>query len=108
MGWPDETDDEVIDRMWRARYGQPLPVMGSAAIARKILTEWMAEPAAEPAPPVESPETLWERFDESVGAKTPPAVEAGGAGGREWGFTRRHAPGVAGRSDADVNREGRD
>jgi hypothetical protein len=44
MGRPDETDDEAIDRMWRARFGQPLPVMGSAAFARKILSEWMTEP----------------------------------------------------------------
>lgn len=44
----DELDDEAIDRMWRARYGQPLPVMGSAAIARKILTEWMSEPCPKP------------------------------------------------------------
>ena len=41
---PDETEDEAIDRAWRARYGQPLPVMGSTEIARKILTEWAAAP----------------------------------------------------------------
>lgn len=41
---PDETEDEAIDRAWRARYGQPLPVMGSTEIARKILTEWAASP----------------------------------------------------------------
>lgn len=43
---PDETEDEAIDRAWRARYGQPLPVMGSTEIARKILTEWAAPPQA--------------------------------------------------------------
>ena len=40
MRWADETDDEVIDRLWRARFGQPLPVMGSAAFAWKILSDW--------------------------------------------------------------------
>jgi hypothetical protein len=45
----DEPEDEAVDRAWRARYGQPLPVMGSTEIARKILTEWAA--AAESSEP---------------------------------------------------------
>jgi hypothetical protein len=59
MGRPDETDDEAIDRMWRARYGQPLPVKGSADIAWKILTDWMllTDPE-EPAEPDQASTTV--------------------------------------------------
>ncbi len=29
--------DRELDRLWRARFGEPLPMLGCAAIARRVL-----------------------------------------------------------------------
>lgn len=43
---PQMTDEEIeLDREWRARFGQPLPVLGCADIVRSILTPADATPA---------------------------------------------------------------
>lgn len=31
------TEDVELDRLWRARFGQPLPMLGCADIVRQIL-----------------------------------------------------------------------
>lgn len=35
---PQMTDEEIeLDREWRLRFGQPLPILGCAEIVRRIL-----------------------------------------------------------------------
>lgn len=41
-----DSEDAELDRQWRARFGQPLPMIGSPAIVRRILRE--AEHDADP------------------------------------------------------------
>ncbi|HEY3696377.1 DNA methylase [Phenylobacterium sp.] len=41
----DDEDDE-LDRLWRARFGQPIPILGCSRIARALLEE--PPPAADP------------------------------------------------------------
>lgn len=45
MTTPEMTSEDIeLDRQWRARFGQPLPMLGCADIVRQILAS---------APPVE-------------------------------------------------------
>lgn len=47
MTAPEMTNEDIdLDRQWRARFGQPLPMLGCADIVRHIL---------KTAPPVEQP-----------------------------------------------------
>jgi len=37
-------DDAELDALWRKMFGQPLPMLGSPEIARKILADHEAKP----------------------------------------------------------------
>lgn len=43
-----DTEDRRLDALWRARFGQPLPILGSAAMVRKLLEEDAAEARVSP------------------------------------------------------------
>jgi predicted solute-binding protein len=44
MSNPSE-DDVELDRQWREMFGQPLPMLGAAVIARKVLEDYRARVA---------------------------------------------------------------
>ena len=34
-----DEEDVVLDRLWRERFGQPMPMMGAAEVAKRILLD---------------------------------------------------------------------
>lgn len=43
---PSPSDEDIeLDRQWREVFGQPLPMFGAAAIARKVLAQHLEQTA---------------------------------------------------------------